>query len=192
MHLALHRRTLSRLRRVLMLAIAPLLLAGLVVLPGSAPAALAANAGVDISAGEKTVELIKPLVRATFRPEVVSDIGGFGGLFAIDWKRERFEELRPGILGATRQLPQLTVTLYRYAPGSSWEQHSHPQDQVTIVLEGEIEFTLAGVPMRLAPGAVAALPGGVEHSARVAERPVVTLNVYTRREHAPPLDGRAL
>ena len=51
MHLALHRRTLSRLRRVLMLAIAPLLLAGLVVLPGSAPAALAANAGVDISAG---------------------------------------------------------------------------------------------------------------------------------------------
>ena len=45
------------------------------------------DAGVDISAGEKTVELIKPLVRATFRPEVVSDIGGFGGLFAVDWKR---------------------------------------------------------------------------------------------------------
>jgi phosphoribosylformylglycinamidine cyclo-ligase len=45
------------------------------------------DAGVNISAGEKTVELIKPLVRATFRPEVVSDIGGFGGLFAVDWKR---------------------------------------------------------------------------------------------------------
>ena len=36
MHLALHRRTFARLRRVLMLAIAPLLLAGLVVLPGTA------------------------------------------------------------------------------------------------------------------------------------------------------------
>jgi phosphoribosylformylglycinamidine cyclo-ligase len=45
------------------------------------------DAGVDISAGEKTVELIKPLVRATFRPEVVSGIGGFGGLFALDWKQ---------------------------------------------------------------------------------------------------------
>jgi phosphoribosylformylglycinamidine cyclo-ligase len=45
------------------------------------------DAGVDISAAEKTVELIKPLVRATFRPEVLSDIGGFGGLFALDWKR---------------------------------------------------------------------------------------------------------
>ncbi len=45
------------------------------------------DAGVNISAGDKTVELIKPLVRATYRPEVVGDIGGFGGLFAIDWKR---------------------------------------------------------------------------------------------------------
>jgi phosphoribosylformylglycinamidine cyclo-ligase len=45
------------------------------------------EAGVDISAGEKTVELIKPHVRSTFRPEVIGDIGGFGGLFAIDWQR---------------------------------------------------------------------------------------------------------
>ena len=52
MHLALHRRTLARLRRVLFLAVAPLLLAGLVVLPGTAPAAVAAGSGgVDISAG---------------------------------------------------------------------------------------------------------------------------------------------
>ena len=45
------------------------------------------DAGVSISAADKAIELIKPHVRATFRPEVVSDIGGFGGLFAIDWKR---------------------------------------------------------------------------------------------------------
>src|SRR3984885_1156372 len=51
MHFALHRRTFARLRRVLMLALAALLLAGLVVLPGTVPAAVAANAGIDISAG---------------------------------------------------------------------------------------------------------------------------------------------
>jgi phosphoribosylformylglycinamidine cyclo-ligase len=48
-----------------------------------------ATAGVDITAGEKAVELIKSHVRSTFRPEVVGDIGGFGGLFALDWKRYR-------------------------------------------------------------------------------------------------------
>jgi phosphoribosylformylglycinamidine cyclo-ligase len=47
------------------------------------------DAGVDIVAGEKAVELIKAHVRSTFRPEVVGDVGGFGGLFAVDWKRFR-------------------------------------------------------------------------------------------------------
>jgi phosphoribosylformylglycinamidine cyclo-ligase len=42
-----------------------------------------ADAGVDIGAGEKAVELIKEHVRSTFRSEVVGDIGGFGGLFAL-------------------------------------------------------------------------------------------------------------
>jgi phosphoribosylformylglycinamidine cyclo-ligase len=42
-----------------------------------------ARAGVDIAAGERAVELIKAHVRSTFRPEVVGDIGGFGGLFAF-------------------------------------------------------------------------------------------------------------
>ena len=47
------------------------------------------EAGVDITAGEKAVELIKAHVRSTFRPEVVGDVGVFGGLFAVDWKRFR-------------------------------------------------------------------------------------------------------
>src|SRR5437660_10598772 len=47
------------------------------------------SAGVDISAGEAAVERIKSRVRATFRPEVVGDIGGFGGLFAFAKDRYR-------------------------------------------------------------------------------------------------------
>jgi phosphoribosylformylglycinamidine cyclo-ligase len=50
--------------------------------PGAPPATYA-DAGVDIAAGEKAVELIKEHVRSTFRPEVIGDIGGFGGLFAL-------------------------------------------------------------------------------------------------------------
>ena len=41
------------------------------------------EAGVDIAAGEKAVEFIKQHVRTTFRPEVVGDVGGFGGLFSL-------------------------------------------------------------------------------------------------------------
>ena len=42
-----------------------------------------AQAGVDIGAGNRMVELIKPLVRATARPGADAEIGGFGGLFDL-------------------------------------------------------------------------------------------------------------
>src|SRR5438067_11659669 len=49
-----------------------------------------AEAGVDIDAGNRMVELIKPLVRATARPGADGEIGGFGGLF--DLKRAGFKD----------------------------------------------------------------------------------------------------
>jgi phosphoribosylformylglycinamidine cyclo-ligase len=42
-----------------------------------------AQAGVDIDAGNRMVELIKPLVRATARAGADAEIGGFGGLFDL-------------------------------------------------------------------------------------------------------------
>ncbi|MEP7042666.1 MAG: phosphoribosylformylglycinamidine cyclo-ligase [Dokdonella sp.] len=40
-------------------------------------------AGVDIDAGNEVVERIKPLVRRTYRPEVMAGLGGFGALFDL-------------------------------------------------------------------------------------------------------------
>src|SRR5512139_3152935 len=48
------------------------------------------DAGVDIDAGNRMVDLIKPLVRATARPGADAEIGGFGGLF--DLKRAGFKD----------------------------------------------------------------------------------------------------
>src|SRR4051794_9230118 len=56
-----------------------------------------AQAGVDIDAGNRMGELIKPLVRATARPGADAEIGGFGGLF--DLKRAGFKD--PVLLAAT-------------------------------------------------------------------------------------------
>jgi phosphoribosylformylglycinamidine cyclo-ligase len=51
---------------------------------GEKPAGLTyAQAGVDIDAGARMVELIKPLVRATRRRGADAEIGGFGGLFDL-------------------------------------------------------------------------------------------------------------
>ena len=44
------------------------------------------DAGVDIDAGNALVERIKPLVRRSFRPEVMGGLGGFGALFDLSGK----------------------------------------------------------------------------------------------------------
>ena len=48
------------------------------------------EAGVDIEAGDEFVDRIKPLVRSTFRPEVLTDLGGFGGLFGL--RSDKYKE----------------------------------------------------------------------------------------------------
>ncbi len=102
----------------------------------------------------------------------------------IDWDNREFAEVRPGIFGATVHTPQLSATLYRYDAGSSWETHAHAQDQMTYVIEGEIDFVVDGRPVTLVAGQLAALPGGVPHSASVRAG-AVSLNVFTYREHPP-------
>ena len=43
-----------------------------------------AEAGVDIDAGNRLVDLIKPIVSKTFKSGVITDIGGFAGLFSLN------------------------------------------------------------------------------------------------------------
>src|SRR3954449_4780925 len=56
-----------------------------------------ADAGVDIDAGNRLVDLIKPMVRATARAGADAEIGGFGGLF--DLKAAGFKD--PVLVAAT-------------------------------------------------------------------------------------------
>lgn len=55
------------------------------------------DAGVDIEAGNEFVERIKPMVKSTFRPEVLTNIGGFGGLFSFH--AEKYQQ--PTLVAAT-------------------------------------------------------------------------------------------
>ncbi|MFZ5642095.1 MAG: phosphoribosylformylglycinamidine cyclo-ligase [Bacillota bacterium] len=63
-----------------------------------------ASAGVDIAAGNRAVELMKKSVKSTYRPGVLTDIGGFGGLFALDTNRYREPVLVSGTDGVGTKL----------------------------------------------------------------------------------------
>ncbi len=62
------------------------------------------QAGVDIAAGNEFVRRITPLVRSTFRPEVLTDLGGFGGLFKFQAHRYKDPVLVSGTDGVGTKL----------------------------------------------------------------------------------------
>ena len=63
-----------------------------------------AEAGVNIDAGNRAVKLMKNSVASTFRPGVLTGIGGFGGLFAIDTAKYRQPVLVSGTDGVGTKL----------------------------------------------------------------------------------------
>jgi len=62
------------------------------------------DAGVDIDAGNALVELIKPAVKSTLRPEVLTGLGGFGGLFQLNVERYQQPVLVSGTDGVGTKL----------------------------------------------------------------------------------------
>ncbi|MDI6801630.1 MAG: phosphoribosylformylglycinamidine cyclo-ligase [Thermodesulfovibrionales bacterium] len=62
------------------------------------------KAGVDIDEGDRFVSLISPFAKATFRPEVMTDIGSFGALFKLDISRYKEPVLVSGTDGVGTKL----------------------------------------------------------------------------------------
>lgn len=62
------------------------------------------DAGVDIEAGNEAVEKIKTAVCSTYRPEVLGDLGGFGGLFALNTQKYQEPILVAGTDGVGTKL----------------------------------------------------------------------------------------
>ncbi|MED0680991.1 phosphoribosylformylglycinamidine cyclo-ligase [Aneurinibacillus thermoaerophilus] len=62
------------------------------------------QAGVDIDAGNEAVERMKKHVKRTFRPEVLTDLGGFGALFGLDTSKYKKPVLVSGTDGVGTKL----------------------------------------------------------------------------------------
>ena len=68
------------------------------------------DAGVDIESGAKAVELMRQVVRTTWRPEVIGDLGGFSGLFSINKDKYKQPVLVSGTDGVGTKLKVAMLT----------------------------------------------------------------------------------
>ena len=84
----------------------------------------------------------------------------------VDLSGLRVVERLPGWFGRYFQSANMTFAHYDFKSGSSIHEHSHAQEEVYEVIEGELEVTVDGVARIVKPGLVAIVPSNARHSVK--------------------------
>lgn len=74
-------------------------------------------------------------------------------------------ELVPGVRMKPLFGEGAMLNLLEFEPDAVVDTHSHPHEQLGVVLEGDVVLAVDGVEHRLGPGDGYQIPGGVEHAA---------------------------
>jgi quercetin dioxygenase-like cupin family protein len=94
---------------------------------------------------------------------------------------EPFEVLRRRTIESAR----MTVNEYSFEAGARFPTHHHPEEQVTIVLEGSVELTVEGETAMLPAGGWSVVAGDVKHGIRAgAEGARIVAIISPRRKRA--------
>jgi quercetin dioxygenase-like cupin family protein len=84
----------------------------------------------------------------------------------------------PGVEIFTTAGDKLMLSYVDLQPHAVVEPHSHPHEQLGMLLEGELTFTIGGERRTLKPGDMWRIPGGMEHSAVAGDMPTKALDVF--------------
>lgn len=170
-----------------------------IVIPGGVP-----HAGISGDSECNTVEIFAPArkdleerlarARAGKTDDPLYAAGGAPAGAATDYPRATEEEraamvtrvvdvppveLRPG--SVTRIVPaaNMTLSFLKLSPGLDAKLHSHPAEQVVVLLNGEMDVALEGKLYRVHEGEVAVIPGGIPHSGVTIDRKCDVLDVFS-------------
>ena len=74
------------------------------------------------------------------------------------------DEKGPGWLGRYFHSPSMTFAHWEFTAGADVHEHSHPQEEVWEVIEGELAVTIAGETRVAGPGMAAIVPADTPHA----------------------------
>lgn len=82
-----------------------------------------------------------------------------------NWNNLPWRVIRPGLKQAAIGMGAdgVTLTIGQVIAGHEVKPHSHPEEQVALVIEGECDYYVDGVPYHLTPGGWVTVPSNVEH-----------------------------
>ena len=104
-----------------------------------------------------------------------------------NWNESKWETVREGITRVVfgMEADSVSCTIACVENGNEKKPHTHPNEQVAIVLEGECDYYVDGVPYRLKPGGWVTVPPNVEHYIHVYDSPCPCMQLDVFTPHRP-------
>lgn len=87
-------------------------------------------------------------------------------------------EIFPGVNIFTAAGDRLMLSVVELEPHSEVKPHAHPHEQMGLLLEGELTFTIGGETQVLKPGQMWRIPGGVVHGCVAGAQPAKAIDVF--------------
>jgi quercetin dioxygenase-like cupin family protein len=84
----------------------------------------------------------------------------------------------PGVEIRTTACKHLMLSVVHLEDRSVVLDHSHPHEQMGILISGRLEFTIGGITRVLGPGDIWRIPGGVVHRVVAIDGPAVAVDVF--------------
>jgi len=91
-----------------------------------------------------------------------------------NWNESPWQKVREGITRVVfaMEADSVCCTIGLVENDNEIKPHSHPNEQIALVIEGECDYYVDGVPYRLTPGSWVTVPANVEHYIHVHDSPV--------------------
>ncbi len=97
----------------------------------------------------------------------------------ITYRQVPAAQLAKGAMSHILAGKNMTLSFASLSAGSYFPVHSHPYEQMMLVLEGELDAILEGVLYRMRPGDVILFPAGLEHGAQMREQSCEILDIFS-------------
>ena len=96
-----------------------------------------------------------------------------------DWSRVKSEKVADGIRRQMVVGENVMVCRFTFDPFVVTDVHTHPHEQVTMVMAGKVKFTVEGNSVIASPGDVLHFPPNNSHGATMLDEEVVLIDIFS-------------
>lgn len=96
-----------------------------------------------------------------------------------DWSKIPGEKISEGIERQMVVGKNVMMCRFRFAPFVVTPEHTHPHEQMTLVIKGNVKFTIEGETYIVSPGDVLHFPPHNRHGATMLDEEVILIDIFS-------------